>query len=1037
MKKKVDEVFINKLLKFSLGGIYVYDFALGLNIYINNKYTELTGYDIDFINGLEREEFLDLFHPDDKRAIINHMKKVSESKDGEVFEIEYRFKKSDGSWFWCLSKDAVFDINEEGECTQFIGHFIDITEEKLKKEELFYANERVNLAIDSASMVIWETNVLNEKIAWEGDVSKIYGCSVDEIATFPKWSSFLYPEDLVVVGQKMKLAEETKEDQHLVFRITDTEGKLHYVRASISAIFDQTGEVIKFIGTNRDITLEKKNDNLLTATRKELLQLNETVEKERKQLQYYLDTIPSIILILDEEGKIKLVNEFACNFYGYNRNEMLGKDFLQTFIPDRLLKKTIEKFNKILDGGIEEHRYVENWGLCKDKSEKLIAWKNSYIYDENGKIAGTISVGDDITKQSRINEQILFLKELSELAIETHDINTILYKALESICVFTQWPFGHIYLPDSKKEKLIPADVWYMAEGADFSLLKEKTLKTSFAKGEGVLGTVWKEQKAIWVDDLKDVEGIKRKEEALKYGFKGVFSMPVPLGGEVVAVLEFFYKKSKNERYDLLEEFIEQLQLQLTTIIDRHKFQNELEDSKIRAEDANRAKSLFLANMSHEIRTPMNAILGHAQILRRDKGISKEQKSSIVAINKSGNHLLGLINNILNLSKIETGKMELSYSSFDPTELINELGEIFKFQINQKGLELLIEKSDELPPLIQTDKNKVRQILINLMANAVKFTENGSIMINTSFKNGNFSIAVSDTGIGISKDYLETIFETFEQAADGMNKEGTGLGLSISKKLAQLMKGDITVESKYGKGSCFTFTLPYIEGEQSAILEEGNIREVDRIKEGQNKIKILIVDDIAENREVLELLLNGVGFIVKSVQDGKQAVSKVEEWMPDVVLMDMVMPVMDGIEATRKIRSLAVNEKVNIIGISASAFDEERNLFLKSGANSFVKKPFKISELLNEIQICTGVEYNYIDRKELGDETVDIIAAKDGVDLLPSALRENIERAIVEGDTEQLRAVSQEMSSTNKELFDLIQNHLDSYDLEGLEELFN
>lgn len=432
----------------------------------------------------------------------------------------------------------------------------------------------------------------------------------------------------------------------------------------------------------------------------------------------------------------------------------------------------------------------------------------------------------------------------------------------------------------------------------------------------------------------------------------------------------------------------------------------------------------------------MNAILGHAQILSRNKEISSDQKASVVAINKSGNHLLGLINNILNLSKIETGKMELSYSSFDPVNLINDLAEIFKFQMSQKGLELLIENTDKLPRLIQTDKNKVRQVLINLIANAVKFTDKGSVMINTALTDGIIKITVSDTGVGISKEHLESIFETFEQTKDGVDKEGTGLGLSISKKLALLMKGDIEVESKYGKGSSFTFTLPYIEGEDSGILQEDSSQEVDRIKEGQDKIKVLIVDDIAENREVLEILLNSIGFIVKSVNDGKQAISMVKKWMPNVVLMDMVMPVMDGIEATAKIRSLKECEKVNIIGISASAFDEERDLFLKSGAIGFVKKPFKVSELLNEIQLCTGIEYNYNDLEELKDDVIDLKAAREKVKLLPQAILTKIKRAILEGDTEEIRVISQDISSINKELFKLIQSYLDTYDLGGLEALF-
>ncbi|MFT4757618.1 MAG: signal transduction histidine kinase [Vicingaceae bacterium] len=370
----------------------------------------------------------------------------------------------------------------------------------------------------------------------------------------------------------------------------------------------------------------------------------------------------------------------------------------------------------------------------------------------------------------------------------------------------------------------------------------------------------------------------------------------------MVAVFEFFYKNSKNERIDLLDEFIKDLQEQLTLIIDREKFQQEIKEARLEAERANNAKSKFLAYMSHEVRTPMNTILGHAQILSREKGISIAQKNSLESINKSGNHLLCLINDVLSLSKIEAGEMRLSYNSFEPIKLLKELIEIFRFELSKKGLKLRIKGMDEPPYLVHTDEKKVRKILVNLLSNALKFTDNGSILINTSFKDSIISIVVNDTGSGVSEENLLAIFNSFEQTKDGIIKGGTGLSLAISKKLARLLKGYLKVKSKYVKGSSFVLTFPYLEVDNKILQREDIFKKVDGIKKGQQLIKILVVDDILENREALEILLRSIGFEVKSAINIKDGVHLFQRWLPDIVLMDLVIPAINGMDATTKIR---------------------------------------------------------------------------------------------------------------------------------------
>ncbi|MFT5667553.1 MAG: PAS domain S-box-containing protein [Vicingaceae bacterium] len=1029
--------FNEKLLKFSLHGVYVFDLIKGQNIYVNSQYTQLTGYTFEAISKLSEEDFCNLFRTDKIRSTSNHTNNIKALKGDEILELEYQFKKADGSWMWCRSRESIFDIDTNGATTQYMGSFADITKEKENEEKADYLNQQLTLSMETASLVIFEILVHDDSIKWIGDISKIYGCTADQISTYTKWTTFVHPDDLIALAKKFELTTYKDKNQEIMYRVTDTNNKLHYVQSTFRAIFDGNGEVARCVGTNKDITEEIRKNETLSATRKKLVNTYKLIRNDQQQLQNYFDTIPSIILILNKQGKVKIINDFACKLYGYKKEEMTGKYFPSNFVPKRLATKNSLLFLEIINGSLEDDKkYSENLALCKDGSERLIAWNTSHSFDNEGNIIGIISTGDDITKRARKKEKVLYLMEFVEVAIEAKSIDKVLLKALQSICAYTNWPVGHVYYPDSAKEKLNPSEIWYTTGKKDYKSFKEATLKTNYLLGEGLLGTAWKEQKAVWKKDFK-LKGIfKREEEARKYGLTGAFSFPVSYKNEVVAVFEFFYKNSKNERIDLLDEFIKDLQEQLTLIIDREKFQQEIKEARLEAERANNAKSKFLAYMSHEIRTPMNTILGHAQILSREKGISIAQKNSLESINKSGNHLLGLINDMLNLSKIETGKMQLSYNSFEPVKLLQELIEIFRFELSKKGLKLLTEGMDELPYLVHTDEKKVRQILINLLSNAVKFTDNGSILINTSVKDGIISIAVNDTGSGVSEENLLAIFNSFEQTKDGIIKGGTGLGLAISKKLARLLKGDLTVKSKYGKGSSFVLTFPYLEVDNRILLREDTFKEVDCIKKGQPLIKILVVDDILENREILEILLRSIGFEVKSAINGKNGVNLFQRWLPDVVLMDLVMPTINGIDATTKIRRLKNGKKVGIIGISASAFNEEKKLFIDCGANSFIKKPFKLSELLHEIQVCTGVEYDYSFENLLDNEVADLQTDMDSINALPIDVRDKIKKSIVQGDIEELEVINQQLATSHKKASILISNYLVAYNLESLEELF-
>lgn len=1032
-KKKSNENLIRRFnLAFDTLNLVVweYDIETGV-IEWSDKVYEVYGYNAEGLSTIEKWSQI----VNAKDLVLIREKFELASSTGEVQQIEFRINLPDRSIRY-LNGSLFAERDTHGETLSYIGTNHDIIREVEYEEKLRLSNKRLNLAIDTISMVIWETNIEDGNIKWDGDVSKIYGCSIRKLSTFDKWSKFLYPEDLEEVSKKLDIATETREVQHVVFRITDAKKKLRHIEASIVAIFNEENELIKYAGTNKDITAERENDAILVKAKEDLLALNKTIIEERERLQYYFDTMPSIIVLIDMEGKVEMVNAAACDLYGYTKEEMIGTHFLKNYIPEKLFEETLNLFKKIMSGDIGEDKYVENWALCKDGSERLIAWKSSNIFDDSGKIIGGISSGDDITDKAKKEEQILLLKEFAETANEASNLDEVLYEALKCICDFTGWPLGHAHIPDSEdSKKLIPSKIWYKAEADSYEDFQKITTKTTFNYGEGFPGIAWEKQEAMWARNFEVKGGFKRIVEARKNHLSGGYALPVVVDGEVGVVLEFFFDEFSDNEVPKLDEFTESFRNQLEALIDRERFQEKLEEAKSVAEQANKAKSTFLANMSHEIRTPMNAILGHAQILKRNTEMNDEQKKSIDAINRSGRHLLGLINEVLNMAKIEMGKMELLYTTFSIDKLLKELVEMFQFDLEKKKLILTIEDSTILPEFVKSDENKIRQILINLLANAVKFTDEGSIHIRTNFKDQKIYFTISDTGIGIPEDKLVQIFQSFEQVGGKEERQGTGLGLSISKKMAILLDGDITVSSKLRKGSSFSFFFPYVAGDKSELIQNNLLKNIRQIKKGQ-QIKVLIVDDLVENRIVLEVFLSSLGFEVKSANDGKDGVELFKQWQPDVVLMDMVMPVMNGIEATERIRNTKMGKEIGIIAVSASAFDEEREEVLKKGANFFIKKPYKESELLDKIQECTGVEYEYANYDEDKNKILEMDdKSKLEVKLTP-AMRSDFIEAVDEGDIERVEVLANEIRESNQKLYLIIMKSIEQMDLDAMQELF-
>ena len=506
--------------------------------------------------------------------------------------------------------------------------------------------------------------------------------------------------------------------------------------------------------------------------------------------------------------------------------------------------------------------------------------------------------------------------------------------------------------------------------------------------GEGIAGWVARHGQPVLVPDVRlDLRYVEIAGDT-----RSKLCVPLTLGSQVIGVLNVEHPQANAFTTDD-QRLLGVLANSLAVLIERARLfeqvqaaraelqarADELARANARLEELAQVKSEFLAHMSHELRTPLTAILGFAQLMLRSPSLAADHRKSLAIIHSSGEHLLDLINDVLDMAKIESGRI-----TFDPTDLdldlvLHNILSMMNARAEEKGLALDFYRAPDVPRYVRTDERKLRQVLLNLLGNAIKFTAKGGVALRVSYAAERetptstagpmLRFEVQDTGVGIAPGEMDSLFQAFSQTASGkQSQEGTGLGLPISRRFVQVMGGDLTASSQFGRGSTFAFEVPIGLAETGDVTVGHRTRQVIGLEPGQPTYRVLVADDRAENRMLVRQLLETVGFEAKEAANGEEAVALCESWHPHLILMDMRMPVMDGYEATQRIRASAEGQATIIVALTASALEEERSAILAVGCDDYIRKPFRDADLFARLAHHLGARYTYADEGESAEK---------------------------------------------------------------------
>ena len=1042
-------------------------------VMVNQRYCDIVGYTAEELIGLTIQE---ISYPDDLPANERNLKLLRAGAIRE-FSMEKRYYRKDGGIVWVeLTVSAMW---APGEVPDYhIAVVVDLTRRKKAEDELRKFSRAVEQSL--SSVLITDSNGKIEFV--NPAFTRLTGYTVSEaIGRNPNLvkSGATPVEQYQQMWQTITAGGEWQGQ----FQNRRKDGEYYWVSSSISAIKNADGVITHYVAIEDDITELKRIERALARQNEYLSALHDVALGVLSRLDLD-DLLQALILRAGQllntaHGFIYLVdpvsNELVCRFgvgaYAAQIGWRMG--------PDEGLAGKVRRSGRLI--------VVDDYRTWAGRSSQIpVATVRAVVglpLSSGSRVFGVMVIGHDSESEACFGEdEVLLLERLAHLASIGIE-NARLFEETQRLFRAEQRRAAELAIIVSVSEALeqnvdvsalsrIVGDKIieiFRADAAAILLLDAQTnlIYPLYEFDEGQyfenvqpfpLGTGL----TSWILSARQPLLLGTADEATRHGVyyppesqanhpqvtQSYVGVPILVGERIWGVLAVHsYARYAFDRNSV--RLLSTLSTSIGTALEKARLFAEMQKAREEAEAANAAKSGFLANISHELRTPLNAILGFAELLRQDMSLTTEQRDYLEIINRSGANLLSMINDVLEISKIESGRATLREDNFDLHWLLASIRDMFSLRAREKGLTLRCDHLGEVPRYVRTDEVKLRHILNNLLANAVKFTQRGGVILRVCPLNraGGMEMLqfeVEDTGPGIAQQDLEAIFEPFVQAALGQQTvEGTGLGLAISREYVRLMGGDIRVSSTPGAGSLFQFEIRVRAVGDAEVQPVAPTRRVVGIEQGQvarhgGPYRLLIAEDDEPGRRLLVRLFEPLGVDIREAQDGRESIAKWRSWKPDLIWMDMQMPVIDGHEATRQIRAAGDRATV-IVAISASAFEQDRERVLAEGCDDFVRKPFRAEELFEMLAKHLGVRFTYEDVAPAaavisshGDEPAVKSPALADLSGVPPALVAELRKATILADTRRLLTAIDQVSRLDPALADDLRSRARRFDYRSI-----